>query len=68
MFLDVMFRQFLLLVGEYPYAVDDVAGEDDVVAVGDVQPLAAAQDTADVDTELLQYTQPMEITNKDYVK
>ena len=32
------------------------------------KPMKFEDDDADVDTELLQYTQPMEITNKDYVK
>ena len=32
------------------------------------KPMKFEDDDADVDTELLQYTQPLEITNKDYVK
>jgi HAE1 family hydrophobic/amphiphilic exporter-1 len=32
------------------------------------KPMKFEDDDADVDTELLQYTQPLEVTNKDYVK
>ncbi|MBQ6203168.1 MAG: efflux RND transporter permease subunit [Prevotella sp.] len=33
-----------------------------------IKPMKFDDDDADVDTELLQYTRPLEITNKDYVK
>ena len=33
-----------------------------------IKPMKFNDDDADVDTELLQYTRPLEITNKDYVK